>query len=492
MKDFFVPKDLLLFSNSMGMNSDFSVRGFGGGLSEAMATLTVTVSSGEVPVPTDPYWDNVVLCINPAGSSGDILLADDTGKMLSFMDGTQISTALGYPTIIFDGNLDGVLVPASSGFNFGSGDFTIEFQVRISAYTASSARLWNPNGDVYDGIDITVASSGHLSVAMSSNGTTFNVLNAGAFQQLQLNTDYYICIAREGGTVRCGVNGVVHTLSTGLGTTTLFYAGRPQAIGGQQGTNRSLNGHIRGYRVTKGVARDVGVIPALPYITGSTTLPASDPHWANVTLCINAQGANGSTAITDAKGKTVVVEGNTQVSTSRGYPAVLFDGNQDCLVINDVTGFAFGAGNFTLDFHIRKTGNVASTSRLWNCNGDVVNGLEVGIDSAGNLSCYLSSNGTSFNLLSAQTIAQLANNVDYFIRFARDGGTFRCGINGQQYVLHTTLGTTTLSNNGRPQSIGGQTISPYRNFHGMIRGVRVTTGVARSVAEVPLLPFLTA
>jgi len=46
MKDFFVPKDLLLFSNSMGMNSDFSVRGFSGGISEAMGTLTVTVISG--------------------------------------------------------------------------------------------------------------------------------------------------------------------------------------------------------------------------------------------------------------------------------------------------------------------------------------------------------------------------------------------------------------------------------------------------------------
>lgn len=43
MKDFFVPKDLLLFSNSMGMSSDFSVRGFSGGQGEAMATLTVTV-----------------------------------------------------------------------------------------------------------------------------------------------------------------------------------------------------------------------------------------------------------------------------------------------------------------------------------------------------------------------------------------------------------------------------------------------------------------
>ena len=53
MKDFFVSKDLLLFSNSMGMNSDFIVRGFSVGLGEASATLTVTVSSGAA-VPWTP------------------------------------------------------------------------------------------------------------------------------------------------------------------------------------------------------------------------------------------------------------------------------------------------------------------------------------------------------------------------------------------------------------------------------------------------------
>ena len=47
MRDFFVPKDLLLFSNKMEMVSNFSVRGFSGGLGEAMATLTVTVSSAD-------------------------------------------------------------------------------------------------------------------------------------------------------------------------------------------------------------------------------------------------------------------------------------------------------------------------------------------------------------------------------------------------------------------------------------------------------------
>lgn len=52
MRDFFVPKDLLLFSNGMGMNSDFSVRGFSAGVSEASATLMVTVSSS-VAVPWD-------------------------------------------------------------------------------------------------------------------------------------------------------------------------------------------------------------------------------------------------------------------------------------------------------------------------------------------------------------------------------------------------------------------------------------------------------
>lgn len=51
MRDFFVPRDMLLYSHEMGMPSDFSVHGFSGGQGEdgsSMTFRTATVSSSDV------------------------------------------------------------------------------------------------------------------------------------------------------------------------------------------------------------------------------------------------------------------------------------------------------------------------------------------------------------------------------------------------------------------------------------------------------------
>ena len=93
MKDFFVPKDLLLFSNSMGMSSDFSVRGFSGGQAEDSATLTITVSSVGEP------WTPMMLA---------------TGAVFDICGGTGITYAAGQQVQRIDdakgGSLLGILL----------------------------------------------------------------------------------------------------------------------------------------------------------------------------------------------------------------------------------------------------------------------------------------------------------------------------------------------------------------------------------------------
>ena len=117
MKDFFVPKDLLLFSNSMGMNSDFSVRGFSGGISEASATLTVTVSSGAVPELWTPgeisgaFWfDPNSAAHRSLSGSAIISLIDVIGGIVTISQGTsgampslQVADLAGHDVASFDG-----------------------------------------------------------------------------------------------------------------------------------------------------------------------------------------------------------------------------------------------------------------------------------------------------------------------------------------------------------------------------------------------------
>ena len=104
MKDFFVPKDLLLYSNSMGMNSDFSIRGFGAGQSEAMGTLTVTASSGgqqlwtpEGQMTMARWWDAYGLPVGPLAqwtdkSGNNKHMSQDTPSKQPYSDGVSVLT----------------------------------------------------------------------------------------------------------------------------------------------------------------------------------------------------------------------------------------------------------------------------------------------------------------------------------------------------------------------------------------------------------------
>lgn len=265
MRDFYVPKDLLLFGETMSWRNDFSISGFSAGIAEDCAALTLIPGAS---VAKDPYWGNVTVCINPSGADGSTEVIDAKGNTLTVGGNAQIDTSLGYPTILFDGNADFVKIPAFSGIVFGSGNFTIDVHVRKVENVANMSRIWNNDGDYAYGIDAVIDSSGVLAIYASSNGTTWNLLSAPSVATLANNTDYFIRIVRDGGTLRCGVNGTVYTLSTTLSTAALYDGGRAICFGGQSvGISRSLNGHIRGLRVTKGVARDASEIQTLPFPT---------------------------------------------------------------------------------------------------------------------------------------------------------------------------------------------------------------------------------
>lgn len=265
MRDFYVPKDLLLFGETMSWRNDFSISGFSAGIAEDCAALTLIPGAS---VAKDPYWGNVTVCINPSGADGSTEVIDAKGNTLTVGGNAQIDTSLGYPTILFDGDADFVKIPAFSGIVFGSGNFTIDVHVRKIGNVANTSRLWNSDGDFAHGIDILIDGSGKLAMYASTNGTSWDLLAAPNVATLANATDYFIRVTRDEGTLRCGINGTVYTVSTGLGTATLFNGGRDVCFGGQSvGISRSLNGHIRGLRVTKGVARDASEIQTLPFPT---------------------------------------------------------------------------------------------------------------------------------------------------------------------------------------------------------------------------------
>jgi type I restriction enzyme R subunit len=95
---------MLLYGSQAAMPEDFSVRGFPAGQSEAMGTLTVTVSSA-APVPTDPLWCSQSLLfafcevrpVRQADGRADYVLWDDNHQPLAVIEAksTQVDAEAG-------------------------------------------------------------------------------------------------------------------------------------------------------------------------------------------------------------------------------------------------------------------------------------------------------------------------------------------------------------------------------------------------------------
>ncbi len=120
---------------------------------------------------------------------------------------------------------------------------------------ANSSRLWNPDGDVHDGVSLSVDSAGNFAVYLSTNGTSWGY-SLPVVAALANNQWYHLALVRSGGFVFAFVNGTKYTVTTALGTNAL-YTGTTHArvIGGQAGVNRGLNGYVDEFRFTKSVAR---------------------------------------------------------------------------------------------------------------------------------------------------------------------------------------------------------------------------------------------
>jgi len=162
-------------------------------------------------------------------------------------------------SIYFDGTGDYLTVPASSDFDMGAGDFTVDFWFR----TAVATRQWffAASSDYHYSLDFSaLSSSKKIGMWASSNGTSWNLIdsdgggNGIGTKVLSLDTWYHIAMVRNGNNWRTYINGVVDVDVTVAGTIT-DTSGEDIRIGRHgSATNLDLDGYLDEVRVTKGTA----------------------------------------------------------------------------------------------------------------------------------------------------------------------------------------------------------------------------------------------
>ena len=190
----------------------------------------------------DPNFASVVLLMHCDGTDGSTTFTDHSGsaKTLTANGNAQIDTAqsqFGGASALFDGTGDYVSAAASTDFEFGSGDFTIEFFLRLTGP---------------DNFSIFYTEDGNTSLHFDASRWVWRANNTNVFvttDDPNLNQWYHIALVRNGTTTT-----LYRDASAEASGTSVDCANSNSAI--RIGTGyQSLNGHIDELRITKGVAR---------------------------------------------------------------------------------------------------------------------------------------------------------------------------------------------------------------------------------------------
>jgi hypothetical protein len=218
---------------------------------------TATYTSNFVPPATPAIANtNTTFLISMSGAG-----IYDAAMMnnLETVGDAKISTTqskFGGSSMAFDGTGDGLYRPSSDLFNFGTGNFTIEFWIYFNSktgyqtiisfgYSPNTANGWVLQTGNGDGKILFARMTGSSSSVIASD--TGATVNTGQW--------YHIAVVRNGSTTSIYRDGT--SVSSGSDTNNYscvanFY------IGGGSSTafdNYYFNGYIDDLRITKGVAR---------------------------------------------------------------------------------------------------------------------------------------------------------------------------------------------------------------------------------------------
>lgn len=160
-----------------------------------------------------------------------------------------------------------VQFPDHADFHFGSGAYTVEFFLYLSATGFQFiVGQWENSGHLSW---LVYESSGTINLGVSTTGsnTFFDVVGSTA---LSTGGWRHVCIDCDGaGTTRLYVDGAMDAKST-TARTLFTTPAIPFGIGGSSNTGGSpMNGYVDELRITKGVARyhnDSGfAVPTAPF-----------------------------------------------------------------------------------------------------------------------------------------------------------------------------------------------------------------------------------
>ena len=212
-----------------------------------------------LPAGGDVNYNDVSVLLLMNGANGSTVFTDSSNSSLSnsFL-GVNISTAeskFGGTSAYFDGG--DYLQMSSSGFDFGTGDFTIEFWQKMNSTSIAvnnqygilqtSDQVGGFKTSYTSGILVAFGVNGNGSITTNAAGTSITssagVLTADSWE--------HVAVTRYNGTVKIFINGT----QVATGSVTGVISGENLVVGGYYSAAWTSTGYVDNFRITKGVAR---------------------------------------------------------------------------------------------------------------------------------------------------------------------------------------------------------------------------------------------
>ena len=452
---------------------------FNGSLSNVRLVKGTAVYTANFTPPTSPLTAVSGTSLLTCQSSTSITDASSNGFTITSV-GTPVTTvanpfgitSVNGASMYFDGSGDWLTTAsASTSFNLGAGDFTIECWV----YPTGGELQYGKNviGNTQDGTVNGWALSIQRSIGTHGIFLGLNnaiVISSGA-TTVTVNAWNHIAVVRSGSgsnNLKIYLNGVsvaTATLSTNDTTNTAMSIG-----GDDSAAPYILTGYLSNVRYVKGTA-----------VYTSNFVPPVAPVTAISRTSLLLNGTNGG-IIDNAMMNDYETVGNAQVSTAvvkYGTGSMYFDGTGDYLnTYNPSYSLSVGSGDFTYECWLYVNalpGLVTSVYHLKNDTGLATTVFILELASNGAISI---STGTA--LISSGTAGKIITGSWIHFAFVRTSGVFKTFFNGIQDI---SVANTTAYN-GTYLFIGAWRYGSYDySLNGYIDDLRITKGYARYVAN---------
>ena len=160
----------------------------------------------------------------------------------------------GFPSFKFDGTDDYVTAPNNADFDFGSGDFTVEYWINFSTVSGIRGIFGKRVSEVNYAPILMYLQSSALQLLMSTSGSSWNV--SLSTSTLSTGSWNHVAVFRSGTTVYLFLNGT-SIGSTGTVSGALISNTAPLTVGVDSTSpsgSTPLNGYISNFRIYKGKA----------------------------------------------------------------------------------------------------------------------------------------------------------------------------------------------------------------------------------------------